>query len=126
MLASCAFAWLCLDGSAWAALDVENVTLSQRKLSPGGTQLVQITLRNHHPQSPASALIDLRLEDHNGRFIHTPLRRATTTRAGERQRIFFRFTSPKIPGHYSLRIEVLHAQKKTPLLPGKPIFRHPF
>ncbi len=118
--------WLCAPWQALATLDVEQVAISHPKLNPGKNQLVQITLRNDHPQSPIAALVDVRLEDHNGRFVHKPLRRTITTRAGERQRVFFRFGTPKVPGHYTLRVEVLNTQNKTPLLHGKPVFRQPF
>lgn len=106
-------------------LEVVRMVLAETTISPGGRQLLQITLGNSGPKTVRAGMkVDIR--DARDRRIGAPFLKKIDLASRDERKVFFPFQAPVSMGNYSVRFELFTRDFGRKLLPGAPVFYTPF
>jgi len=106
-------------------LEVVKLVLSEREVSAGGQQILQVTMRGLGSR-PTRAGLRVDIRDERDNRVGPGIDRVVQVGAGGEQREFFRFDAPNRFGRFTVRVEVFAPDFKSRLLAGAPVFYAPF
>ncbi|MBI4083380.1 MAG: hypothetical protein HY423_12295 [Candidatus Lambdaproteobacteria bacterium] len=107
------------------AIEVQRVVLAEAELKPGDEQVVQVSFTNASARAVQAGLL-IEFRNREERTVGRSLRRSVTLPPQREERVYVALAVPRVPGPYSLRLEVFDPAYREPLLVGRPVFRMPF